>query len=251
MPRIRRWHPVSHDFNRDREIQSLRKNFADWMGYVWLEMLSEADRSNGLVKGDRRSIAESYTWLSLSMKPAYYIHTILRALEYMVDRGWIREVEGGFLVHNYAEYHKHRGIKESQVGTKDPPSLTRPNLTVPEQNLLKEKDPPLEAPPRGPMNGFDAFWQAYPQKQGKDKAEESWRKKTKGVPIELILEGIAKWGHSQKWAEGFVPLPATWLNQGRWKDDPEPARQISTSAHRTAQAAKRLIDRKEGEREGG
>ena len=101
------------------------------------------------------------------------------------------------------------------------------------------------------MNGFETFWQAYPQKQGRDKAEESWRKKTKGVPIEAILAGITKWAASQKWAEGFIPLPATWLNQGRWKDDPEQARQISSSAHKTALAAKRLIERKEGESEGG
>ncbi|KKL26427.1 hypothetical protein LCGC14_2395380 [marine sediment metagenome] len=101
------------------------------------------------------------------------------------------------------------------------------------------------------MNGFETFWQAYPQKQGRDKAEESWRKKTKGVPIEAILAGITKWAASQKWAEGFIPLPATWLNQGRWKDDPEQARQISSSAHKTALAAKRLIERKEGESGGG
>lgn len=71
------------------------------------------------------------------------------------------------------------------------------------------------------MNGFQAFWERYPKKEGRDKAEESWLKKAKKVPIEVILQGLEKWERSQKWADGFIPMPATWLNQGRWKDDPE------------------------------
>jgi len=147
VPRIRRWHPVSHDFNRDREVQELRRKFGQWMGYVWLEMLSEADRNQGLIKGSREEIARGLAWLSLSNRPSYSLLPILHALGYMIDKGWVEECTAGLLVRNYPTYHRHREDTKSQAGTKYPPSLTRPNLTVPEQNLLKDKDPPLEAPP--------------------------------------------------------------------------------------------------------
>ena len=146
MPRIRRWHPVSHDFVRDREVQELRRKFGHWMSDVWLEMLSEADRNHGLVKGDRRSIAESLTWVSLSIKPSYYIQTVLKAIEYMVDKEWIIEAEGGFLTRNYAEYHATRGKKESQEGVKEAPSLL-PSLTS-LTNKHKNKD--LSSDPKPP-----------------------------------------------------------------------------------------------------
>ena len=190
MPRIRRWYPVSHDFNRDREVQELRRQFGQWMGYVWLEMLSEADRNEGLIKGSREEIARGLAWLSLSNRPSYSLLPIVHALGYMVDKGWVEECTAGLLVRNYPRYHRHREQVESQPGTL--PGPTRPDLDLkePDQTL---KDPPLRSPPKGAMNGFDAFWEAYPQKQGRDKAEESWRKKTRGVSIQAILEGIAKW----------------------------------------------------------
>lgn len=77
--------------------------------------------------------------------------------------------------------------------------------------------------PQGTENGFDQFWRAYPRKEGKGKAEEAWRKHAKAVPVGRILEGVEKWRGSRSWAEGFVAMPATWLNQKRWLDDPQPA----------------------------
>jgi hypothetical protein len=71
---------------------------------------------------------------------------------------------------------------------------------------------------------FEVFWQAYPRKEGKGKALQRWNEQrcaatTPGV----ISEGLAKWLDSDKWLrEGgkFIPMPATWLNQRRWEDDP-------------------------------
>ena len=127
------------------------------MGYVWLEMLSEADRNQGLVKGDRRSIAESYAWLSLSIKPSYYIQAVLRALPYMLDKGWITETEGGFLVRNYGEYHPRREQKESHKGTKQSPSLL-PSLTSLPNKQDKGPKGPSSSPPEMTPKEFIESW---------------------------------------------------------------------------------------------
>ena len=242
MPRIRRWFHVSHDINSDPEVWELTDRFGERAYRVWIEILSIADRYDGYVPGEN-----NYLCSTLAAKNKVKTKTVSGILEYVTNRQWI-VYDPHRRVRNHLKYRPTRGDKQIPEGKQ---SASPPLLHTPTHSFPKDKDPPLEAPPRGAMNGFETFWQAYPQKQGRDKAEESWRKKTKGVPIEAILEGIGKWAGSQKWAEGFIPLPATWLNQGRWKDEPEPARQISSSAHKTALAAKRLIERKEGEREGG
>ena len=99
--------------------------------------------------------------------------------------------------------------------------------------------------PQGGLNGFQVFWDRYPKKEGTGKAEEAWRTHTKGVPLEEIMAGVARWEQSQKWAEDYIPMPATWLNQKRWRDTPQPVRPVSSAGQQTMDAAKRLIQRKE------
>lgn len=66
---------------------------------------------------------------------------------------------------------------------------------------------------------FDAFWQAYPKKQGKGAAEKAFAKVD--APLDLLLSTIAAQGQSPNWLkdEGrYIPMPATWLHQRRWED---------------------------------
>jgi hypothetical protein len=69
---------------------------------------------------------------------------------------------------------------------------------------------------------FEAFWLAFPNKTGKGKAWESW--KASKPPLERVLATIAWQIKSPDWTkEGgtFIPMPATWLNQRRWEDEPK------------------------------
>jgi len=77
-----------------------------------------------------------------------------------------------------------------------------------------------QPPQGGALNGFQEFWARYPRKEGIGKAEEAWMRHVKTTPLLDILEGIGRWEHSEKWREGFIPMPATWLNQKRWRDTP-------------------------------
>ena len=70
---------------------------------------------------------------------------------------------------------------------------------------------------------FIAFWDAYPRKVGKDAAYRTWKKlKIKLTTMPAILAAIASQERSDQWRQGggrFIPHPATWLNEGRWKDE--------------------------------
>lgn len=65
---------------------------------------------------------------------------------------------------------------------------------------------------------FDEFWKKYPKKVGKDAACKLWVKLQ--PDINLVIQNLDWQINSQQWKDGFIPNPATYLNQGRWKDEP-------------------------------
>jgi hypothetical protein len=64
---------------------------------------------------------------------------------------------------------------------------------------------------------FTIFWSAYPTKVGKDAAYKSW---VKNKPrLDDVMYALSWQQESDQWKRGYIPNPATYLNQGRWKDE--------------------------------
>jgi hypothetical protein len=68
---------------------------------------------------------------------------------------------------------------------------------------------------------FAEWWDAYPKAKrvAKDAARKAYGAAlARATPAEMLL-GLrrARWSDESR----FIPHPATWLNQGRWDDDPE------------------------------
>jgi hypothetical protein len=82
--------------------------------------------------------------------------------------------------------------------------------------LDKEKDTDKERD----INTFEHFWNLYPRKVAKRKAEQSWKK----IPVseyEAIYADVQKRCASEGWQKNggqFIPHPTTYLNQERWKE---------------------------------
>jgi len=73
---------------------------------------------------------------------------------------------------------------------------------------------------------FLEFWAAYPRKVGKNAALRRWQalRKAGALPnLTTLLEAL-QWQKTQdSWQEDggkYIPHPATWLNAGRWADEP-------------------------------
>jgi len=158
VPRIRRWHPVSHDLVRDREFLALL-DIHPRLGYVWIEMLSEADRNEGRVAGTREEIERGYGWVINPLRAHKgWVWTRL-GLAYMLARGWLEErqtvvrgqseeSQSHFYVCNYPEYHPRREQASS------PPVLP----SLPTHPKHKDTPPsPLEKVP--PLNGWPQEWE--------------------------------------------------------------------------------------------
>lgn len=71
--------------------------------------------------------------------------------------------------------------------------------------------------------GFAEFWDAYPAKVGKAAARKAFPRAVKaaGGDPEQIVFGLRARLHLFPTDPQFIPNPATWLNQGRWDDDPD------------------------------
>ena len=70
-------------------------------------------------------------------------------------------------------------------------------------------------------SAFDEFWSFYPRKIGKGGAKKTWEKITRRVKPETIIEGARRMASDPNLPETqFIPHPSTWLNEGRWDDEP-------------------------------
>jgi hypothetical protein len=84
------------------------------------------------------------------------------------------------------------------------------------------------------LSSFDEFWKLYPKKVGKGAAEKIWNKISAPteslVKIKMALEWQKKSEQWNKDSGQFIPLPATYLNQRRWEDEPQ-TKLADTSTH--------------------
>ena len=70
---------------------------------------------------------------------------------------------------------------------------------------------------------FQQFWEHYPKKKDKGKAE-SWFKKNKPSKelVNLMIKQIERLKDTNDWKKQdgqFIPYPATWLNAKGWEDE--------------------------------
>ena len=70
-------------------------------------------------------------------------------------------------------------------------------------------------------DGFDEFWNYYPKKVGKDAAKKIWKKKIPSINDVIVSLDWQKTSTQWTREDGkYIPNPATYLNQGRWQDEP-------------------------------
>lgn len=94
---------------------------------------------------------------------------------------------------------------------------------------------------------FEEFYSVYPRRQAKPKAWESFLAAYEILgSADVILDGARRYANDPNRVDAFTALPATWLNQERWNDDPLPER-ILTSAELKQKEEAEAIRRKERE----
>lgn len=70
---------------------------------------------------------------------------------------------------------------------------------------------------------FEEWWQRYPRKTAKPAAAKAYAKARKSATVTELAQGLmsakAEWDAARTEPQ-FLPHATTWLNQGRWSDEP-------------------------------
>jgi hypothetical protein len=123
-----------------------------------------------------------------------------------------------------AEIHRRR-VSVSTTGGNPPPnrkknpqkeSLARPADGATYSALEIGEDGKAENPE---LDGFEAFWQAYPKKAGKAEAIKLWGRMD-AVDRKAATDGIKPYMDSKKARDGFVQQGDTYLKKRTWQDFP-------------------------------
>ncbi len=117
--------------------------------------------------------------------------------------------------------------REDTQGQNGRTSTTERADTVVRRTVL---DPSVDPSLVNTPSSFDAFWSSYPRKVGKEAARKAWKAALKrDVPPSHVVSAADDYRiecHVRQTEPQFIPHPATWLNAGRYDDDPTPAVQM-------------------------
>lgn len=111
-------------------------------------------------------------------------------------------------------------------------------------SLVGDTSPPADRE-RLTLIGFDAFWRAYPRREGKGAARKAWDRAIRRARAEDIIAGAQRYGADPNRVDQFTAHASTWLNAERWTDEPLPARTAGpgrrSSTAGTMDAARALL----------
>lgn len=123
------------------------------------------------------------------------------------------------------------------------PTLANPTLekqaTYRENNLTENTNKPRTYKQ---TESFLEFWNTYPRKIGKQAALRAFIKAADKTDPAIINAGVHRMANDPNLPpKQYIPHPATWLNEGRWDDEPYPQRdQASVKQDNRAKAAEIL-----------
>lgn len=89
---------------------------------------------------------------------------------------------------------------------------------------------------------FDKFWQVYPRREARKAAEAAWARARRTVDAETIIAGARRYADDPNRDPAFTAHASTWLNQGRWDDEPLPDRSGKASGTKTYLEAANALD---------
>jgi hypothetical protein len=101
---------------------------------------------------------------------------------------------------------------------------TRPTDNQAAKNLeaLGVRSPTALEPKPTSLPTFEDFWAVYPRKVGKKAAKAAWSRAIRdGTAPSAIVEAATAYARDPRRDPRYTAHALTWLNQGRWDDEPE------------------------------
>lgn len=129
--------------------------------------------------------------------------------------------------------HDERGYNSGLAWILTNPDHANPDLANPSLDskgaYIENKDIENTKTPRtldqDTAAAFGRFWDLYPRRIGKQAALRAFHRASKQTPVATILAGVERLSTDPNLPpKQYIPHPATWINDGRWDDEPYSSR---------------------------
>lgn len=99
--------------------------------------------------------------------------------------------------------------------------------------------------PEEVQKAFEEFWNIYPRREGKRAALKAFLKALEDSDLDAVMAGARRFATDPNLPviKQYIAHPATWLNQGRWEDDPLPVREMTPEERQEIAKRKAEADR--------
>ena len=177
--------------------------------------LHEKPLTNDIAKLSRLLMLNDYQAELITILDEFFVVVIDGFINPRADQE-IKQYQG------FAEAGKRGAEKRWSKGSDSPPNSPPkqpPMLNTNHKPLTTNYKPLIK--PLSKSNDFDAFWKAYPKKVGKDAAYKAWEKAK--PRLDDVMFALSWQVQSAQWFKNngqFIPNPSTYINQGRWQDEP-------------------------------
>lgn len=213
------WIKLAVNWYKSNDIQLIRQlPDGDSVALMFVMLLAMAGERN-----DGGYIP--YSEEELAALLGFDLPTVRMGMKAMESRQMIDFEDGIFHITNWDKYQSVDGMEKIKEQNRERVARFRE----------KQKQMKLEAAAAAPAlpepketkqtamdRRFERWYKSYPKKVGRGAAEKAFAKyKPDDTLTDTMIQAVEAQKHSRSWKEGYIPNPATWLNQKRWLDEVE------------------------------
>lgn len=188
---------------------------------------------SALLGGTEEDVKKAIEYLSQpdkdSRSPNHYGKRIIKISQFNYKLVNFVEHRAGAGEEERKRYHREKQrLYRSRLYVKRDVSDSIATIPQAEAEAEAEKKTTSSSKRPTPPKDFLTYWTAYPKKIGKQAALRAWLiAAKKGIlpPIDQILKALETQKNDDQWCKDggqYIPHPTTWINQGRWDDQPIP-----------------------------
>ena len=112
-------------------------------------------------------------------------------------------------------------LEKETNNTKELKEIKEKNISLVQKDILNSLQ----------RENFNLFWAMYPNKKARGDAERGWLKINPNEELmNNIIRGVERYiNFDKRYKEGYISLPATWLNKKEWENIYDENENISNS----------------------
>lgn len=207
--------------------------------WAWRQQLSATDKLVLLALSDHANDEDFSCWPSLThlaRKCGLNRSTIKRVLKRLEDSKYLVRYNRGRATTVYTLFFNadsnhvrkeprsavHLGAQDKKARRNESDEVGAQCATEPSTEPLKKHQDSAYVTVSGTSapSGFDDYWAVVPRKVKRKDAQAVWkRQKLDSLADQIIADVKYRLANDDRWRQGYIPDPPTYLRQERWMDD--------------------------------